>query len=130
MDMKHLSKAIVVQDGKVLVQETVKSSSGAKVIDFPLGLVSDNESATDAARKLIVEADENQVQHTATFSGVNEKGGRTYYAIFKADAKAKLKLAHSDMPESARWVEPKDLPLKEFHAEDIDFIKTHLPQYS
>lgn len=128
--MKHLSKAIVVQDGKVLVQETVKSSSGAKVIDFPLGLVSDNESATDAARKLIVESDSNNVQHAATFSGVNEKGGRTYYAIFKADAQVKLKLAQSDMPESTRWVAPKDLPLNDFYAEDIDFIKTHLAQYS
>lgn len=128
--MKHLSKAIVVQDGKVLVQETVKSSSGAKVVDFPLGLVSDNESATDAARNLINDADKNHVKHAATYSGVNQKGGRTYYAVFKADEKAKLKLTQPESLESTRWVAPKDLPLNDFYAEDVDFIKTHLPQYS
>ncbi|MFM2586893.1 NUDIX hydrolase [Vibrio sp. TBV020] len=124
--MKHLSKAIVINNGKVLVQETRNASKG-KVLDFPGGEIRSNESGTDAAaRKLFAETKIENLPHTATFSGVNERGGRTYYAIFKADEKAELTASISNDSQAYHWIAPQDIPLNDFYAADAEFIQTHL----
>lgn len=119
--MKHLSMAVVIKDGKVLVQEHSQEKHGNSHL-FPGGQVHDNESATEAARGLIKQTFVNDVEHTATFSGRNDLGGRTYYSIFKTNDVEQQDKSNS----SFQWLAPKEILAKGVNAADAAFIKKHL----
>ncbi|WP_100753836.1 NUDIX hydrolase [Vibrio salilacus] len=124
--MKHLAMAIVINDGKVLLKKRGCPAQG-EIREFPGGAVKDNETGTDAAKRELqeisgIDAD----SHVATFSGINDFGGRIYYAIFNAEDQPLL----SDKEAQFEWVKFKDLPLDDFYAADIDFINKHLSRYS
>ncbi|NOH81725.1 NUDIX hydrolase [Vibrio sp. RE86] len=119
--MKHLSMAVVIKDGKVLVQERSQEQQSNSHL-FPGGQVHDNESATEAARGLINETFINDIEHTATFSGRNDLGGRTYYSIFKTKTVEQKETSRS----SFQWLAPKEILAQKVNAADADFIKKHL----
>ncbi|EGA67045.1 NUDIX hydrolase [Vibrio brasiliensis] len=128
--MKHLSMAIVVKNGKVLVQERFRTSKG-KVFEFPGGAVNNNESGTDAAaRELFEETKINGLSHAATFSGINDFGGRIYYAIFNANDDHEPTAVDSERQQTFHWLTPSELPLSDFYAADVDFIQRHLVNYA
>lgn len=128
--MKHLSMAIVMKNGKVLVQERFRTSKGM-VFEFPGGAVNNNESGTDAAvRELFEETNIGGVTHAATFSGINDFGGRIYYAIFNAADEHEPKVVDCERQQTFHWLSPSDLPLADFYAADVDFIQRHLVNYA
>ncbi|EGA70641.1 MutT/nudix family protein [Vibrio sinaloensis DSM 21326] len=127
--MKHLSMAIVVKDGKVLVQERFRASKGM-VVEFPGGQVNHNESGTDAAiRELYEETTLKDLTHVATFSDINEYGGRIYYTVLKADSNTEPKVVEDVDQQSFKWLNPSELPLSEFYAADQNFISKQLPEF-
>ncbi|MGD8116582.1 NUDIX hydrolase [Vibrio sp. TRT 29B02] len=128
--MKHLSMAIVMKNGKVLVQERFRTSKGM-VFEFPGGAVNKNESGTDAAaRELYEETKIDGVTHTATFSGINDFGGRIYYAIFSATDEHEPTVVGSERQKTFHWLSPSELPLSDFYSADVDFIQRHLVNYA
>ncbi len=127
--MKHLSMAVVVKDGKVLVQERFRAAKGM-VIEFPGGVVNSNESGTDAAiRELYEETQLQGLKHVATFSDVNEYGGRIYYAVLKAQDEVQPTAVDEERKQTFKWLEPKELPLDEFYSADRAFINKQLPEF-
>ncbi len=127
--MKHLSMAVVVRNGKVLVQERQKAAKGV-VVEFPGGEVLENETGTDASvRKLYEETHLEGLNHVATFAGINDFGGRIYYAVFRASEQVKPKVVDSERRQAFKWLKPDELPLDEFHTADVDFINTKLGKY-
>ncbi len=126
--MKHLSMAIVRKNGKVLVQERYRAKKGM-VFEFPGGAVNHNESGTDAAaRELFEETKMKSVKHSATYSAVNDFGGRIYYAIFNANEQQEPQVVDSDRKQTFHWLSPDQIPLNDFYQADVDFIKRHLMQ--
>lgn len=127
--MKHLSMAVVVKNGKVLVQERFRAEKGM-VIEFPGGQINDNESGTAAAiRELYEETNLHGLKHVATFSNVNDFGGRTYYAVLRAGEEVTPKAVDQDRKQSFRWLEPTELPVEEFYSADREFINKYLPDF-
>lgn len=127
--MKHLSMAVVVKNGKVLVQERFRAEKGM-VIEFPGGQINDNESGTAAAiRELYEETNLHGLKHVATFSNVNDFGGRTYYAVLRAGEGVTPKAVDQDRKQSFRWLEPTELPVEEFYSADREFINKYLPDF-
>ena len=127
--MKHLSMAIVVKDGKVLLQERYRASKGL-VIEFPGGQVNHNESGTDAAiRELYEETPLRDLTHVATFSDINEYGGRIYYTVLKADAHTEPQVVEDVAQQSFKWLNPSELPLNEFYSADQNFINNQLSDF-
>jgi 8-oxo-dGTP diphosphatase len=127
--MKHLSMAVVVKDGKVLVQERYRASKGM-VVEFPGGQVNHNETGTDAAvRELYEETRLQGLKHVATFSDVNEYGGRIYYAVLEADEQVQPKAVGDDRRQTFKWLNLNELPLTDFYSADIQFINKQLPEF-
>lgn len=127
--MKHLSMAVVVKNGKVLVQERFRAEKGM-VVEFPGGQINDNESGTAAAiRELYEETNLQGLKHVATFSNVNDYGGRTYYAVLRAGEEVTPKAVDQDRKQSFRWLEPTELPVEEFYSADREFISKYLPDF-
>ncbi|KIE21504.1 DNA mismatch repair protein MutT [Vibrio sinaloensis] len=127
--MKHLSMAVVVKDGKVLVQERFRPAKGM-VVEFPGGQVENNESGTDAAiRELYEETQLQGLKHVATFSNVNEYGGRIYYAVLKALEEVEPTQVDEQRKQTFKWLAPTELPVEEFYAADREFIHKKLPEF-
>ncbi|MEZ8101076.1 NUDIX hydrolase [Vibrio bivalvicida] len=126
--MKHLSMAVVRKNGKVLVQERYRAKKGM-VFEFPGGAVNDNESGTDAAaRELFEETKMKSVKHSATFSAINDFGGRIYYAIFNASEQQEPLALEAERKQTFHWMSPEEIPLDDFYQADVEFIKRHLMQ--
>ncbi|WP_282176188.1 NUDIX hydrolase [Vibrio nereis] len=127
--MTHLSMAVVVRNGKVLVQERYRPSKGM-VVEFPGGEVNENETGTDAAiRELSEETQLEGLKHLATFAGINEFGGRIYYAVFEAGPSDQPMPVGEERRQTFKWLEYAELPLDEFYAADVNFIKTQLTKF-
>lgn len=127
--MTHLSMAVVVRNGKVLVQERYRDSKGM-VIEFPGGEVNENETGTDAAiRELHEETRLEGLKHLATFSGINEFGGRIYYAVFEAANGQQPTPVGEERQQTFNWLTHEELPLDEFHTADVNFIQSQLAKF-
>ncbi|UPQ89836.1 NUDIX hydrolase [Vibrio sinaloensis] len=123
--MKHLAMAVVIDDGKVLVQRRPCSVQG-EFHQFPGGAVKNNETGTDAAKRELFEAAGITAgEHVATFSGINDFGGRIYYAIFNTAKSVAPKSSNSEF----EWRSVDDLPLSDLHAADVEFVQKHLFDY-
>lgn len=102
--MKYLSMAVVIKQGKVLIQERYRSNQGM-VFEFPGGEVETNESGTDAAiRELYEETNMSGLSHVATYSDINEYGGRIYYVVLHASAVDEPKVQGSDRQQVFHWL--------------------------
>ncbi|NVD07970.1 NUDIX hydrolase [Vibrio sp. JPW-9-11-11] len=121
--MKHLAMAIIVDDdGKVLVQKRPCSTQG-ELHQFPGGAVKSNETGTDAAKREFYEAAGIAAgEHVATFSGINDFGGRIYYAIFNRSKP----VTPSSNANQFEWCKINELPLNDLHAADVEFVEKHL----
>ncbi|WP_341662726.1 NUDIX domain-containing protein [Vibrio sp.] len=127
--MKYLSMAVVIKQGKVLIQERYRSNQGM-VFEFPGGEVETNESGTDAAiRELYEETNMSGLSHVATYSDINEYGGRIYYVVLHASHHDEPRANDSSRQQTFHWLCLDNLPIDEFYKADVSFIRQHLAKH-
>ncbi|GAK82641.1 MutT/nudix family protein [Vibrio ponticus] len=128
--MKHLAMAVVVKQGKVLVQKRYRANKGM-VTEFPGGRVELEENGTDAAiRELAEETGLRGLAHTATFTKENELGGRTYFVVLRAGEGAEPKAIDAERQQEFSWLTPDSIPQDDFYVADREFIQQHLQKYT
>ncbi|CAM2890297.1 NUDIX hydrolase [Vibrio neptunius] len=127
--MKHLAMAVVIRDGKVLIQERYRPAQGM-IMEFPGGEVDSNESGTNAAiRELYEETHLSGLSHVATYSDINEYGGRIYYVVLHA-GQSTLPVAHSEhRQQTFHWMTADEIPTTDFYKADVNFIQQHLNKH-
>jgi len=127
--MKHLAMAVVIRNGKVLIQERYRAEQGM-VMEFPGGEANENESGTDAAiRELYEETHLSGLSHLATYSDINEYGGRIYYVVLHANESA-VPVAHDKgRQQTFYWMSIEDIPTHDFYKADVNFIQRHLKKH-
>ncbi|HAS61392.1 MAG TPA: NUDIX hydrolase [Vibrio sp.] len=128
--MKHLAMAVVVKQGKVLVQRRYCAEKGM-ILEFPGGKVQLGETGTDAAiRELKAETGLSGLAHTATYTKVNEMGGRIYFVIFRAKTDVEPNSADAARKLEFNWLSPESIPQDDFYTADREFINQYLQQYT
>ncbi|EGU57546.1 MutT/nudix family protein [Vibrio nigripulchritudo ATCC 27043] len=126
---RHLAMAVVVRDGKVLVQQRFRRGKGM-VIEFPGGSVDEGESGEQAAiRELREETGLESVSKLAVEIGKNEFGGDIFYVVLSEDTHNEPIATDPERQQTFFWMEPKNLPLNDFFPSDIQFIQQTLTKY-
>ncbi|WP_417212580.1 NUDIX hydrolase [Acinetobacter venetianus] len=127
--MKNLSMAVVVREGKILVQERFRRNKGM-VFEFPGGSVDKGESGEQAAvRELWEETGVREVDLIGSHSLVNEFGGSIHYVVFIAQSEATQQIVDPVRQQTFHWFALNDIPRKDFFKADIEFLDTMLEQY-
>ncbi|EGU32023.1 MutT/nudix family protein [Vibrio ichthyoenteri ATCC 700023] len=128
--MKHLAMAVVIKQGKVLVQKRYRAEKGM-LLEFPGGEVGEEETGTDAAiRELAEETGLLGLTHAATYSDVNDYGGRIYFVVLRAKQGDEPRVIDHERQQQFAWIEPNKIPLDDFYPADVAFITAQLKQYS
>ncbi|ANS87865.1 8-oxo-dGTP diphosphatase [Vibrio scophthalmi] len=128
--MKHLAMAVVVKQGKVLVQKRYRVEKGM-VLEFPGGEVGEEESGTNAAaRELAEETGLTDLKHAGTYTKVNDYGGRIYFVVFRANPNDEPQAIELARQQQFMWFEPTKIPLDDFYQADVEFITSQLKQYA
>lgn len=121
--------AVVIRDGKILVQERFRRSKGM-VFEFPGGSVDFGESGEQAAtRELWEETGIREVEFIGTHFLTNEFGGLIHYVVLAAQKEADPKVIDPVRQQTFHWFAAKDIPKKDFYKADIEFIDTMLEAY-
>ncbi|MBW3695317.1 NUDIX hydrolase [Vibrio sp. T187] len=124
--MKNLSMAVVVKDGKVLIQQRFRTNQGM-VFEFPGGAVDDGESGEQAAtRELWEEVGLRELTAVASHQAENEYGGVIHYIVFSAPSAARPQAIDPERQQTFHWLNPQDIPLQDFFSADVAFIQHHL----
>ena len=130
INVKRLAMAVVIKEGRVLVQKRHRATSGM-VMEFPGGEVAEEETGTSAAlRELAEQTGLQGLTHAATYTNVNEYGGRIYFVVFRAQNNDEPKSIDSSRQQQFYWLEPNQIPLDDFYRADVEFITQQLKQYS
>lgn len=128
--MKHLAMAVVMKQGKVLVQKRHRAEKGM-VLEFPGGEVNEEETGTAAAvRKLAEETGLSDLKHAATYTKVNDYGGCIYFVVLRAQQDDEPQAIDYLRKQQFYWVEPTKVQLDDFYRADVEFITQKLPQYA
>ncbi|EGQ9274050.1 NUDIX hydrolase [Vibrio parahaemolyticus] len=121
--------AVVVREGKILVQERFRRNKGM-VFEFPGGSVDKGESGEQAAvRELWEETGVREVDLIGSHSLVNEFGGSIHYVVFLAQPEAIPQMVNPVRQQTFHWFNLNDIPRKDFFKADIEFLDTMLEQY-
>lgn len=127
--LQNLSMAVVVREGKILVQERFRRNKGM-VFEFPGGSVDKGESGEQAAvRELWEETGVREVDLIGSHSLVNEFGGSIHYVVFLAQPEAIPQMVNPVRQQTFHWFNLNDIPRKDFFKADIEFLDTMLEQY-
>lgn len=128
--MKHLAMAVVVKEDKVLIQKYYRADRGA-IFEFPGGKVHLDETGTDAAvRELAEKTGVVGLEHIATYTKVNELGGRIYFVILRPGRDTDSKLLDLSLSADLNWLSPDEIPQSELFSADREFINQYLSQYT
>ena len=129
-ELKNLSMAVVVREGKILVQERFRHNKGM-VFEFPGGSVDEGESGEQAAvRELWEETGVREVDFVGSHSLVNEfGGGAIHYVVLLAQPDATPQVTDPVRQQTFHWFALNDIPRKDFFKADIEFLDTMLAQY-
>ena len=128
--MKNIAMAVVVREGKVLIQKRFRHRQGM-VFEFPGGSVDPGESGSEAAiRELWEETGIKDLQLLGTHKGQNYFGGEIHYVVLRADLNNEPKMVDAERQQTFYWLEPSAIPLGDFYRADIEFIENHLGRYT
>lgn len=128
--MKNIAMAVVVREGKVLIQKRFRHSQGM-VFEFPGGSVDPGESGNQAAiRELWEETGLKELQLLGTHQALNNFGGEIHYVVLRADHNDEPKMVDAERQQTFYWLELSAIPLDDFYRADIEFIENHLSQYA
>ncbi|WP_286292243.1 NUDIX hydrolase [Vibrio apostichopi] len=128
--MKNIAMAVVVRDGKVLVQKRFRHGQGM-VFEFPGGSVDPGESGSQAAiRELWEETGLKDLQLLGTHQGQNDLGGEIHYVVLRAGQDDEPKVVDAERQQTFYCLEPSAIPLDDFYRADIEFIEKYLSRYA
>ncbi|WP_165311654.1 NUDIX hydrolase [Vibrio ziniensis] len=127
--MKNLPMAVVIRDGKVLLQERFRRNIGM-VFEFPGGSVDMGESGEQAAiRELWEETGLRDVQLIGSHSLINEFGGFIHYVVLAAQPGVTPQVIDPVRKQTFYWFAFNEIPRKDFFKADVEFLETMLEQY-
>ena len=104
--MKNIAMAVVVREGKVLIQKRFRHRQGM-VFEFPGGSVDPGESGSQAAiRELWEETGLKDLQLLGTHKGQSDFSGEIHYVVLRADLSNEPKMVDADRQQTFYWLEP------------------------
>ncbi|HBI3715781.1 TPA: NUDIX hydrolase [Vibrio parahaemolyticus] len=128
--MKDLSMAVVVKQGKVLVQNRYRHGKGM-VFEFPGGSVDSGESGEQAAiRELWEETGLNGLKVLGNHTAQNRYGGEISYVVLEALPNQEPAAVDLERKQTFYWFISTDIPRGDFFDADLAFIEKHLGLYT
>ncbi len=128
--MKNLSMAVVVRQGKVLIQQRYRHSKGM-VFEFPGGSVDSGENGEQAAKRELWEETGLRCSHTlGKHVAQNEFGGTINYIVLEASENEEPIVVDPERKQTFFWFIPSKIPRTDFFEADLNFIETHLGKYT
>lgn len=128
--LKNLSMAVVVKQGKVLVQNRYRRGKGM-VFEFPGGSVDSGESGEQAARReLWEETGLNGLKVLGNHTAKNSYGGEISYVVLEALPNQEPAGVDPERKQTFYWFIPTDIPRGDFFYADLTFIEKHLGLYT
>ncbi|PKL46535.1 MAG: hypothetical protein CVV42_16020 [Candidatus Riflebacteria bacterium HGW-Riflebacteria-2] len=126
---KNIAVAVVVRDGKVLVQQRYRSTAGM-VYEFPCGSVDAGETFEAAAmRELREETGVAGCSHVYTSAGVTGDGRKIGYVILNCSPGQQPQMINPARKQTFYWFGFSEVPVDEFPAADQNFIRSVLKKY-
>ena len=128
--LKDLSMAVVVKQGKVLVQNRYRCGKGM-VFEFPGGSVDSGESGEQVAiRELWEETGLNGLKVLGNHTAQNSYGGEISYVVLEALPNQEPAAVDPERKQTFYWFIPTDIPRGDFFDADLAFIEKHLGLYT
>lgn len=127
--MTNLAMAVVIRDGRVLVQR--RRRRHGFVTEFPGGVVEGAETPVQAAyRELHEEVGMGGGDVVAISVGVNEFDGQVFYVVMSGLPSDEPRAVDPAREQTFFWLAPGEIPLDSFHRADIEFISGQLGRFA
>lgn len=127
--MNSIAIAVVVRNGKVLVQNRYRRNVGM-VFEFPCGKVDDGETFAEAAvRELYEETGMTGCKPVASIKSVSRDDSELGYVILHGSDDQEPKMVNPARKQTFFWFVPDEIPLDDFPPADQEFIKKELKNF-
>lgn len=124
--MNSIAIAIVIRNGKVLVQNRYRRNIGM-VFEFPCGKVDEGESFEVAAmRELFEETGMTACKPVKSIKSISQDGRELGYVILHSTDDQQPTMVNPASKQTFYWFEPDEIPLEDFPPADQDFIRKEL----